>query len=210
MIDLAVETLLTLEQAGERLLVSTATIYRWINQGCRGVRLEAARVGGRWRTSEEAIQRFSNRLTPNHESTPSHPTPVPTSKQRQRHLEWVDQRLDEMMGVRRCETCRTEIKGPKGVIPKHERVWCPRCLIKRKSARLGQRIRTFRWSALLPKYELSRRTGISIDNIRAYENDEKEPPNAHIAKLIEVLGEELLSGYGGCPQGGSKPEGTEG
>lgn len=203
-IDLAVEILLTLDQAGERLLVSTATIYRWITQGSRGVRLEAAKVGGRWRTSEEAIQRFSDRLTPKHESMPSHPTPVSMSKQRQRRLERVDQRLDEMLGIRRCEACRTEIKAPNGAIPKHERVWCPRCLIKRKSASLGCRIRTFRWGALLPQHELSGRTGISIDDIRAYEHDRKEPPEAHLAKLIEALGEELVSGYERRSRGDSK------
>ena len=94
MIDLAVETLLTLDQAGERLYVSRATIYGWITHGSGGIRLEAAKVGGRWRTSEEAIQRFSDRLTPKHESMPTPPIPVSMSKQRQRHLEQVDQRLD--------------------------------------------------------------------------------------------------------------------
>ncbi len=193
MIDLAVETLLTLDQAGERLLVSTATIYRWIAQGSKGVRLEAAKVEGRWRTSAEAIQRFSDRLTPNHESTPSQRIPVPTSKQRQRELEPVDRHLDEVLGIRRCETCRTEIVAPNGVIPKHERLWCTNCLVKRKSASLGRRIRTFRWAASLPQHELSSRMGISIGNIRAYEFDEKVPPEARLAKLIEALGEDLVS-----------------
>lgn len=209
MIDLAVETLLTLDQAGERLYVSRATIYGWITHGSGGVRLEAAKVGGRWRTSEEAIQRFSDRLTPKHESMPTPPIPVSMSKQRQRHLEQVDQRLDEMMGIRRCEACRTEIKSPNGAIPKHERVWCPRCLIKRKSASLGCRIRTFRWAALLPQHELSDRTGISIDDIRAYEHDRKEPPEAHLAKLIETLGEELVIGYERRSGGDSKPADTK-
>ena len=37
-------------------------------------------------------------------------------------------------------------------------------------------------------------TGISTDNIRAYEFDEKKPPEAHLAKLIEALGADLVSG----------------
>ena len=56
MIDLATETLLTIEKAAQRLLVSKATLQRWITKGSNGVRLEAAKVGGRWGTSEEAIQ----------------------------------------------------------------------------------------------------------------------------------------------------------
>src|SRR5947207_13632690 len=114
MIDLAVETLLPLGEAGGRLLVSTATLYRWISQGSSGVRLEAVKVGGRWRTSEEAIQRFSDRLTPKHGSMPSHETPVATPRQRRWHLEWVEQQPDAIMGARRCETCRTAIEDPRG------------------------------------------------------------------------------------------------
>jgi excisionase family DNA binding protein len=86
MIDLAIETLVTIGTAAQRLLVSKATLQRWISQGTKGIRLEAAKVGGCWRTSKEAIQRFSDCLTPRHEPKASQQT-VPTSKQRQRHLE---------------------------------------------------------------------------------------------------------------------------
>jgi hypothetical protein len=46
-----------------------STLLRWILSGVRGpggtrVRLEAARLGSRWVTSREAIQRFSESLTP--------------------------------------------------------------------------------------------------------------------------------------------------
>src|SRR5262249_11181216 len=40
-----------------------STLLRWINPGVRGVRLEAVRLGGRWVTSREALQRFADRLT---------------------------------------------------------------------------------------------------------------------------------------------------
>jgi hypothetical protein len=49
--------------------------------------------------------------------------------------------------------------------------------------------------------ELSHRTGISIDNIRSYERHHKEPPEIHVAKLIEVLGPDLVSNYAGYSQG---------
>ena len=78
-------------------------------------------------------------------------------------------------------------------MPKHEQLWCSNCLVKRKSASLAQRIRTFRWAAWLTQEELSSRTGISIETIRSYEHKRKEPTEAHLAMLIEVLGEELVS-----------------
>jgi predicted site-specific integrase-resolvase len=65
LIDLTSETLLTLEAAADKLQVSKATLHWWITYGTKGIRLEAAKLGGRWRTSEEAIQRLSDRLTPN-------------------------------------------------------------------------------------------------------------------------------------------------
>lgn len=34
------------------------TLKRWIAKGCRGVRLEAWRRGGRWFTSEAALEKF--------------------------------------------------------------------------------------------------------------------------------------------------------
>jgi|SRR5262249_20238863 len=40
-----------------------STLLRWINPGVRGVRLEAARLGGRWVTIKQALQRFADRLT---------------------------------------------------------------------------------------------------------------------------------------------------
>lgn len=197
MIDLAVETLLTLEQAGERLLVSKATLYRWITVGTKGIKLEAARVGGRWRTSEEALQRFSDCLTPKEEPNHASAMPQPTLKERRRHSEEVERTMDEIFGIRRCESCRAEIAAPKGAISKDQKVWCPGCLVKRKSATLGQRIRTFRWAALLSLQELSNRVGFGIDKIRAYEFDEKKPTEAHLAKMIEVFGDQLVSGLAG-------------
>jgi len=196
-IDLAAETLLTLEKAAEKLEVSKATLHRWITYGTKGVRLEAAKLGGRWRTSEEAIQRFSDRLTPNRASTISQPTPTPTPRQRQRQLEQVKRELDELWGIRRCETCEVVVKPPKGASVKGERLWCPKCLTQRKSATIGKRIRTFRWASSLSLQSLSQRTGISVTNLRAYEFDEKEPSESHLAKLIEHLGQEMVSGWSG-------------
>jgi Protein of unknown function (DUF1580) len=77
MIDVASESLISLAQAARRLPagrqerpVSTSCLLRWVLKGIPGpdgerVRLEAIRLGGRWLTSNEALARFAERLTPN-------------------------------------------------------------------------------------------------------------------------------------------------
>ena len=76
MIDLATETKIPLAVAasetpparsGKRTHLST--ILRWIRRGAKApdgsrVRLEGLRLGSRWFTSREALQRFAERLTP--------------------------------------------------------------------------------------------------------------------------------------------------
>jgi hypothetical protein len=42
--------------------VSPSTIYRWIESGVNGIRLETAMLGGRRVTSKEALLRFFARL----------------------------------------------------------------------------------------------------------------------------------------------------
>lgn len=76
MIDLTNETALPLTQAcrlagrgrGGRP-VHLSTLLRWILTGCRGpggrrIHLEAVRLGSRWVTTAEALQRFAEALTP--------------------------------------------------------------------------------------------------------------------------------------------------
>jgi hypothetical protein len=43
--------------------VHIATPHRWRSHGLRGVRLEAIRVGGRWHTSLQSVQRFFDALS---------------------------------------------------------------------------------------------------------------------------------------------------
>jgi hypothetical protein len=68
-----------------------STLLRWISRGARSpsgecIRLEALRIGGRWMTSREALQRFAERLTPlppdfGGATPPSMPR-TPTARQR--------------------------------------------------------------------------------------------------------------------------------
>lgn len=69
--DLTTESLISLPEVlqllppgrrGKRPHLST--VVRWIARGTQGVRLEAIRLGGRWVTSREALQRWAERLTP--------------------------------------------------------------------------------------------------------------------------------------------------
>jgi uncharacterized protein DUF1580 len=94
MIDISTEKPLPLEEAtslipparrGKRTHFST--LVRWIKNGVLNpygerVHLEAIRLGGRWMTSREALQRFAERLTPATDR-PLRETPrTPTTRQR--------------------------------------------------------------------------------------------------------------------------------
>jgi hypothetical protein len=76
MISLAAESMLSLMQAATILPagrcgrpVTLSCLLRWVKLGAKApdgsrVRLDAVRLGGRWVTSREAIQRFAEALTP--------------------------------------------------------------------------------------------------------------------------------------------------
>jgi hypothetical protein len=115
MLDLESEHLYTLQEAAHRQPkgrqgkpTHPSTIYRWITIGVhlRGgevVRLEGARIGGRWLTSAEAIQRFVERLTLGtvadaNDALADEPVanapPVRRSQRRQQELDRIDRELD--------------------------------------------------------------------------------------------------------------------
>jgi hypothetical protein len=103
-IDLTLETTISLAAAG-RLVpparrgrrTHLSTLLRWVSRGTRApsgqrVRLEAVRLGNRWVTSREALQRFAAALTPQFADTP--PTDPRTPGQRRRASERVAARLE--------------------------------------------------------------------------------------------------------------------
>jgi hypothetical protein len=107
MFDLTTETPLPLNEAVKFIpparngkATHFGTVLRWILSGCkdpdgRTVRLEALRLGGRWMTSREAIQRFAEALTPQLESAPTLVKPRPATK-RQRESERAAAALNGM------------------------------------------------------------------------------------------------------------------
>jgi Protein of unknown function (DUF1580) len=109
MIDLTTEPLISLNDASRIVPAARrgkkthlSTLLRWILKGCRGpngtmVRLEAIRVGNRWMTSRQALQRFAESLTPSIASEEKSPA-IRTSAARQRASERAAAEL-ERLGV---------------------------------------------------------------------------------------------------------------
>jgi hypothetical protein len=106
-IDLASDSTLSLTQTA-RLLppgrgdrpVTLSCVLRWVLRGARSpsgelVRLEAVRLGGRWVTSREALQRFTEQLTPNLDAGRATPTPR-TPGHRQRASERAGRQLERL------------------------------------------------------------------------------------------------------------------
>jgi len=64
MINFEQELAITINQAAQIIpgRPNPATVWRWINTGVRGLRLEAVPCGGRWFTSKEAVERFLNAM----------------------------------------------------------------------------------------------------------------------------------------------------
>jgi Protein of unknown function (DUF1580) len=107
MLDLTVENPISLAEvcrivppghSGRRTHLST--VLRWVLTGARSpsgelVQLEALRIGGRWMSTREALQRFAERLTPtiNRSSVETR-----TVSRRQRESERAGQEL-EALGI---------------------------------------------------------------------------------------------------------------
>ena len=71
--------------------VHMATIWRWVQRGCRGVRLETVLVGGVRYTSEEALQRFVERTTASADGTlPTSSTPSTRRRAHERACSELD------------------------------------------------------------------------------------------------------------------------
>jgi hypothetical protein len=101
MIDILLEETFSLTEATKRLpcrrkgkRTNTATLYRWSQQGCRGVRLETICIGATKCTSMEALQRFFDALTVQAEHRPA---PVPQTPRitaaRRKQIEAAEKRL---------------------------------------------------------------------------------------------------------------------
>lgn len=94
-IDISLERLLTITAAARAVKpagVNSATCWRWIQRGVRGVKLETVLIGGRRYTSEEALGRFFARTTAAADGLPAAVQDTPTAARR-RHLDAVNAEL---------------------------------------------------------------------------------------------------------------------
>jgi hypothetical protein len=108
MIDLRNEELISLAQATKRVpparqgkTTHLSTVLRWILQGARApngsrVKLEAVRLGARWMTSEQALERFALRLTPSPDQAQGNGERPRSPANRKRASERAARLLDEI------------------------------------------------------------------------------------------------------------------
>lgn len=101
MIDITNEELIQLSKVPQHMpkrangkKIHVSAVYRWINRGLRGVRLEVIRIGGTSYTSKEALQRFAERLT-----GPQSPSPNSrvATKSRQKKIDQAAKKVKEIM-----------------------------------------------------------------------------------------------------------------
>jgi hypothetical protein len=89
MIDIHVEHMLTISAAARELpgRPHVSTVWRWINHGVRGIRLQTVLVGGKRYTSRESLQAFVEQTT----VAAAGDTPAArTSRQRQRAIQQAE------------------------------------------------------------------------------------------------------------------------
>jgi len=93
MIDIQAEQMLTIADAARELpgRPHISTLWRWIQRGCRGVKLETILLGGMRYTSREALQRFADAVTA---AADGKPAPSRTSSQRERAIEAAEAELE--------------------------------------------------------------------------------------------------------------------
>jgi hypothetical protein len=103
MIEIESETLIPLREVSKLLpvrpngrRVHISAIYRWVQRGIKGVRLEAIRIGGTTYTSREALQRFALPA-----DAVQFQSANPLSKARQKQIDTAVQWLDEFLRPRK-------------------------------------------------------------------------------------------------------------
>ena len=102
MIDLSAEKLIRVQDVprllpprhtGKRVHISA--VYRWIQRGVQGVRLESIRIGGTTYTSKEALQRFADRRSPENDGPVGVPT---TTATRRKQIERAEREVRAILG----------------------------------------------------------------------------------------------------------------
>ena len=90
MISLADENLIAIKAVPDHVprnsrtgkKINQATIWRWLQRGCRGVKLETVLIGGQRYTSLEALQRFAEATTAAADGTSTVTTSTPSARRK--------------------------------------------------------------------------------------------------------------------------------
>ena len=92
-IDIQNEEVLSIAEAAKLLpgRPNVRTVWRWLDRGCRGCRLESVLVGGRRYTSVEAVFRFLEAIN----SSDGPATSPAASRARKRAIEAAERELAE-------------------------------------------------------------------------------------------------------------------
>ena len=106
MIDISAEHLIPIREVPHRLpprpkgkCVHISAVYRWIQRGVRGVRLESIRVGGTSYTSVEALQRFASLLSSGDHADSM--DPAATTATRRKQIERAEREVEAILGTDR-------------------------------------------------------------------------------------------------------------
>ena len=93
MIDINSESLLSMTDASREFpgRPHVSTLWRYAQTGCRGVKLETIRCGGRRFTSREALERFTRAVTV---AVDGPGVNIPTPTPRQADLRRAEEKLD--------------------------------------------------------------------------------------------------------------------
>ena len=101
MIDISNETVISPADAVKNLprrrggkRPNISTVYRWMVDGVRGIKLESICIGGTRCTSIEALQRFFDRLTAKADGQPVEKPQKLTAKRR-KQIEAAEKRLEK-------------------------------------------------------------------------------------------------------------------
>lgn len=81
-----------------RKRIHKSAVYRWMQRGRGGVRLEWIKIGGTRYTSLEALQRFADACTRSETSTASEPSQIQSPQQARRRVERAAARAQDVLG----------------------------------------------------------------------------------------------------------------
>jgi DNA-binding XRE family transcriptional regulator len=91
-----------------------------------------------------------------------------------------------------CSQCRRVLRRGHSSLSRNRRVLCLPCLRKQPSPSFAERLKTYRIRAGLTQQELARRAGLEPTTVAWYEHGRRPPPWRTLAKLVRVLGADLL------------------